>query len=275
MKKTVISFFNELNARKAKGEVKSSEDVIKPIEFEKDDDTNHHIDFITAATNLRASNYSIKLGDKLEIKRIAGNITPAIATTTSAVSGLVTFELIKLLAPPPGHPLENYKNAFINLAIPLFTFSEPGAAEKKKVTKKLSINIWDRWEVLGWEKFTLQGLFDYFLFKHRLTVKGVVYGSTMVYIPLPTYQKRLPIPLNEQLKKGAVLASSEYEFVDIVVNFTDSKGRDVPSPAIRYYFTGGDPDSIQKLKERASRKRKKSSSKSDASKKSKKSSKKK
>lgn len=31
-----------------------------PAEFEKDDDTNHHMDFITAASNLRALNYGIK-----------------------------------------------------------------------------------------------------------------------------------------------------------------------------------------------------------------------
>ena len=28
-----------------------------PVEFEKDDDSNFHMDFITACSNLRASNY--------------------------------------------------------------------------------------------------------------------------------------------------------------------------------------------------------------------------
>lgn len=32
----------------------------KPHDFEKDDDSNHHIDFINAASNLRARNYKIK-----------------------------------------------------------------------------------------------------------------------------------------------------------------------------------------------------------------------
>jgi ubiquitin-activating enzyme E1 len=32
----------------------------KPHEFEKDDDSNHHIDFINSASNLRARNYRIK-----------------------------------------------------------------------------------------------------------------------------------------------------------------------------------------------------------------------
>lgn len=32
---------------------------MQPIEFEKDDPTNWHIDFVTAVTNIRARNYSI------------------------------------------------------------------------------------------------------------------------------------------------------------------------------------------------------------------------
>lgn len=32
---------------------------VAPAEFEKDDDTNFHIDFIHAAANLRARNYTI------------------------------------------------------------------------------------------------------------------------------------------------------------------------------------------------------------------------
>jgi len=36
----------------------TSKDLL-PIEFEKDDDSNFHIDFIHAASNLRARNYKI------------------------------------------------------------------------------------------------------------------------------------------------------------------------------------------------------------------------
>ena len=32
---------------------------LKPIDFEKDDDSNRHMDFIVAASNLRAGNYDI------------------------------------------------------------------------------------------------------------------------------------------------------------------------------------------------------------------------
>lgn len=38
------------------------------IEFEKDDDTNHHVDFVTACSNLRAENYGIETADRMKVK---------------------------------------------------------------------------------------------------------------------------------------------------------------------------------------------------------------
>lgn len=66
-------------------------------EFEKDDDSNFHIDFIAAVANLRARNYRIAEADRLKIKIIAGKIIPAIATTTAMVVGAVGTELIKVV----------------------------------------------------------------------------------------------------------------------------------------------------------------------------------
>lgn len=43
------------------------------ITFEKDDETNFHMDFIAAAANLRARAYTIPEVDKLQAKLIAGS----------------------------------------------------------------------------------------------------------------------------------------------------------------------------------------------------------
>jgi ubiquitin-activating enzyme E1 len=40
---------------------------VNPIEFEKDDDANFHMDFIVAASNLRAENYEIAPADRHKV----------------------------------------------------------------------------------------------------------------------------------------------------------------------------------------------------------------
>jgi len=114
--------------------------LVKPIDFEKDDDTNYHIDFVTYTSNMRAQNYSIPPADKFKTKGIAGKIIPAIATTTSLVSGLVTMELFKVLM---GYDkIDRYRNSYINLGIPFVSFFEPTAIRKTKIGK-LEFTIWD------------------------------------------------------------------------------------------------------------------------------------
>lgn len=74
---------------------------MSPLQFEKDDDLNGHMDFVTAASALRARMYAIEPADRLKTKRIAGKIIPAIATATAAVAGLVR----KRRPLPPSLPL--------------------------------------------------------------------------------------------------------------------------------------------------------------------------
>merc|ERR1719221_1617758 len=106
------------------GKSLKSSKPLEPAEFEKEDDLNFHIAFICAAANLRARNYKIPEADFHKVKMTAGKIIPAIATTTAMVTGLVSAELLKL-ATISDRKVDDYKNGFVNLALPLWLLSEP------------------------------------------------------------------------------------------------------------------------------------------------------
>ncbi|CAM9239916.1 unnamed protein product, partial [Hapterophycus canaliculatus] len=103
--------------------VDTSKFRFEAADFEKDQDLNFHIDFISATSNMRAWNYRIKEASRHKVKMIAGKIIPAIATTTASVCGLVMIELFKVLQ---GKKLEAYKDSSNNLGLNSYFFSEPG-----------------------------------------------------------------------------------------------------------------------------------------------------
>ncbi|KAL5481764.1 hypothetical protein EMCRGX_G021995 [Ephydatia muelleri] len=198
------------------------------VSFEKDNDINGHIDFVTSTSNLRAAMYSIESADRFKTKLIAGRIVPAIATTTATIAGLVSIELIKLVIQLP---LECFKNAFLNLAIPSLVFSEPAAAAKTTIDGKLSFTLWDRWEVKGNPSFQLQDFLTQVKTTYGCEPSMVVYGVRMIYVPMmPGHKKRLPQSMVSLLKPG-----QEKSYVDLTVAYGTENG-DVPGPPIRYFF---------------------------------------
>lgn len=65
------------------------------ITFDKDDEDT--LDLVTAAANLRSDIFSIPTKSKFDIKQMAGNIIPAIATTNAMIAGLCVMQAFKIL----------------------------------------------------------------------------------------------------------------------------------------------------------------------------------
>jgi ubiquitin-activating enzyme E1 len=212
---------------------------ISPLEFEKDDDLNWHMDFVTACSNLRARNYRIKEENKHETKRIAGKIIPAIATTTALVSGLICLELYKLIQ---NLPIESYRCAFVNLALPFASLAEPLPPETKKTMMGDKEWKWSAWDAIIIDEgdITLQELLDLFTERFGLEINMLSFGTAMLFSffaqgAKANQRKKMKVSevvrelIKTDLKKGS-------KYLQLEAIASNAEGEDVEVPYIKFKY---------------------------------------
>jgi len=190
-------------------------------EFEKDDESNGHVAFVTAASNLRALCYGIAPVDAMETRRVAGRIVPAMISTTAFVSALSCVELLKLLQEMP---LERHRNAFINLAFPFFAYTAPIPAEQVDGLHGTTYTLWDRITVKEGKKSARKGGITLQKFLERvakkattdpdsISISSISYGPYMLYANFlhEDDDEMLGTPIFDLLRE-AILTSDDDEF---------------------------------------------------------------
>uniref|UniRef100_A0A672G8F2 SUMO-activating enzyme subunit 2 n=1 Tax=Salarias fasciatus TaxID=181472 RepID=A0A672G8F2_SALFA len=113
-----------------------------------DKDDPPAMDFVTAAANLRMHIFSMNMKSRFDVKSMAGNIIPAIATTNAVIAGLIVLEGLKILS----GEIESCRSIFLNkcpnlrkkLLVPCI-LDPPSAncyvcASRPEVTVKLNVN---------------------------------------------------------------------------------------------------------------------------------------
>ena len=222
---------------------------LTPAEFEKDDDSNHHIDFITAASNLRARNYKIKETTFHEVKMIAGKIIPAIATTTCAITGLVCIELYKTVAK---NVIEAMRNSFLNLAVNVYSMGEPLPPRRNRSVENDPVSLgpvraypegfsrWDKFIVKAGNLTCKQ--FDEWLQKeHKIELSMITAGKFILYNPT-LYRSHAAsrgnmtiVDVWKQVTNQQIPAGRNYLLLDLSV--TEIGGAsDVTVPQCQYFF---------------------------------------
>ena len=122
------------------------------VDFEKDDDILQHVQFVTECANIRNYQYSIPTSDVYTTRKIAGNIIPAMITTTSLISGFQILEYIKIIklynrnkhiTTAFDSDINLYKNRFVNLNNNYIDGINPGRPERQIINSK-SISVWTK-----------------------------------------------------------------------------------------------------------------------------------
>jgi ubiquitin-activating enzyme E1 len=152
-----------------------------PQEFEKDEpenicNYNYHVDWVSAASNCRATNYGINTISTYETKGIAGKIIPAVATTTSTAVGLIALELLKYLNGID--KIDKYRSWYMNMADNTIIYSEPNEIKPMIVNNK---------KLNGWFKFkynkntTLNEFIKYYNELFNVEIEMILYETAIIY----------------------------------------------------------------------------------------------
>ena len=227
---------------------------IKPIIFEKDDDENFHINFILSFSNLRATNYSIELSNFLTVKEIGGNIIPAIASTTAAVTGIACLQIYSLLQT---NDIKLFKNISFNLAISQFDLSTP---EEKRFIKDIpktersegikvipnEYTVWEKIDFYG-PNLKVKKIVDYFKEKYNVDIHYINFkDNTLVSLnedfedTEENSDEDLDKSIEELIEENTNIHINEKtKYIQLEITGTiGNDDYDISTPTIRYILQG-------------------------------------
>ena len=161
---------------------------LKPIIFDKDNDKNNQINFILSFSNLRAKNYNINGCDFLKAKEVAGNIIPAIASTTSAITGLNCIQIYTLIQTDN---IRLFRSGAFNLGTSEFDLFIP---EEKRFIKNIpktktspeykvipkEFTVWDKIDIKG-PNIKISSLIKYFKNNYNTDIDFINYDNKILF----------------------------------------------------------------------------------------------
>ena len=223
-----------------KNNIKEKINRLKSIVFEKDNDQNNQINFILSFSNLRAKNYNIGQSNFLKAKKIAGNIIPAIASTTSAITGLSCIQIYNLIQT---NNIRLFRSGAFNLATSEFDLFIPEEKHYTKNNPKTKTNpeykvipkeftIWDKIDIKG-PNLTIKSLVNEFKDKYNVDIDFINYNDKILASPMnkdTNFNKTIEKLIEEKTGKK-INKETKYIKLDLNSSIGDVE---ILTPTIRY-----------------------------------------
>ncbi|KAF9290599.1 E1 ubiquitin-activating protein uba2 [Mortierella alpina] len=175
LQETVQVFSESLEKLNARLKEMRKSDAEASIQFDKDDAET--LDFVTATANLRAHVYGIEEKSRFQVKAMAGNIIPAIATTNAIIAGMMVMLAFKIL----NKRLEDCKTSYLVYGRhrPQLIVSEPLAKPNLRcyICRNSYIGL-----KIDTEKSTVQDLINLFE-EHSLRDVEIQENGRVIYDP--------------------------------------------------------------------------------------------
>ena len=162
----------------------NNDQIFKIKEFEKDDDSNGHIEFLYAASNLRATNFRIDNCNIYKVKMIAGKIVPAVATTTASIVGIVSLQIYTLCQ---NIDLKYIRDCNIIMTYNHYSFISPMACRNINDNENNGniiyipekFTVWDFLEVKN--SFNIKEFIEYMYTKYEFNVESIFCNNLNLY----------------------------------------------------------------------------------------------
>lgn len=227
------------------------------IEFDKDDKDT--LDFVAAAANLRSHVFGIPLHSEWEIKQMAGNIIPAIATSNAMTASLCVLEAFKILRAMPQDQkglskptINNYLSTVTqqtvngkdegNLGASKMIFLNSRSTERMIISQPLALPnpncpvcspVYAKLQVSAGVTTSIQDAV--LLLKEKIGYEDFSIASDVGVIYEPDLEDNLPKPITEYMEGNGFLTimdESDRPKVDLVLSIVESSAEGAVQPAL-------------------------------------------
>ncbi|KAG9257733.1 uncharacterized protein F5Z01DRAFT_646892 [Emericellopsis atlantica] len=200
------------------------------ITFDKDDPDT--LDFVTTTSNIRSTIFGIDKESRFDVKKMAGNIIPAIATTNAIVAGLCVLQSFKVLKGEYGQAKEVFLTPF--------AYGRLLAPDRSREPNPACpvCGVFNATIVVDPSRTTLADVVEGFLRKHLgFGEKEFVLNNDVGVLYDPDEVDNLPKKLEElKIKDGSFLTVIDEDdkdtLVNVVINVEEGKFSD-DEPAFR------------------------------------------